>query len=183
MKTIISLIICLFVQNTILSQSRNDTIFYQNKQIKALKKTGNIWTFFEQRGKVLFEYDYSKDSMLQFNIDSKQLNYPDIMDTNSIEKYDIAPNLYFSNCYTKSIRVVYPQKEADAGIEGIVIITLKIDKFGNLNQKIVKKSLTPACDNECLKSLEVYKKCWIPAMKDNKFVDAEIDFNFTFRLN
>jgi hypothetical protein len=182
MKTVISLIICLLVQNTILSQSKNDTIFYQNNQIKALKKTGNIWMFFEQRGKVLFEYDYSKDSMLQFNIFLKQLNYPDIMDTNSIAKYDIAPNLCFSHCNTKLIRVIYPQKEAEAGIEGIVVFTLKIDKFGTVNQTILKKSLTPSCDNECLKSLEVYKKCWLPALKDNRFVDSEIDFNFTFKL-
>jgi hypothetical protein len=165
-----------------LSQSKNDTIFYQNKQIKALRKGGNVWTFFEQRGKVLFEYDYSKDSMHQYNIDSKQLNYPDIMDTSAIAKYDIAPNYYHSHCYTNSIRVVYPPKDAEAGIEGIVVITLKIDTFGNIIQTIVKKSLTQACDNECLKTLDVIKKCWLPAMKDNKFVDAEIDLNFSFKL-
>jgi hypothetical protein len=165
-----------------LSQSKNDTIFYQNKQIKALKKTGNIWTFFEQRGKVLFEYDYSKDSMLQYNIDSKQLNYPDIMDTSAIAKYDIAPNFYHSHCYSNTIRVIYPPKEAETDIEGIVVITLKIDQFGNLNKTSVIKSLTPACDDACLKSIEVVKQCWLPALKDNKFVDSEIDLNFSFKL-
>jgi hypothetical protein len=183
MKTKILIIISFFIQNTILSQSRNDTIFYQNKQIKAIRKVGYIWTYFEQRGKILFEYDYSKDSMLQYNIDSKRLNYPDIMDISAFERYNVAPNFYHSHCYSSnSIRVIYPPKEAEGGIEGMVIVSLNIDKYGNLIKKSIKKSLTQACDNECLKILEVYNKCWLPALKDNKFVDSEIDLNFSFKL-
>lgn len=183
MKTKILIIISLLIQNTILSQLRNDTIYYQNKQIKALRKVGNIWTFYEQRGKILFEYDYSKDSMLQYNINSKQFNYPDIMDISTFERYDVAPNFYHSHCYSSnSIRVIYPPKEAEAGIEGMVIVSLNIDKFGQLNKTSIKKSLTQACDNECLKTLDVIKKCWLPALKNNKFVDSEIDLNFNFKL-
>lgn len=180
MKTIFAILFISLYSFTAKASPR-DTIFYQNKLIKAIKND-NVWTFFNQRKSIVYIYDYNRDSMI-LNLSDTSIVYDlNFIDSASISNFDIAPNYFNSRCNFNSLNLEYPKDEVINEIQGTVILTLKIDRYGNVLNTRVKQSLTPNCDKECLKSIDTYKKCWFPAIKNNKFVDSEISLKFHFKL-
>jgi hypothetical protein len=181
MKTFLAtLFFCLYSFSA--KASSIDTIFYQNKLIKAIKKD-NVCTFFNQSKSIVYVYDYNRDSIILNLSDTSTIYDLNFIDSTSISNFDVAPNYFNSHCNFNCLHVKYPIDESINEIQGTVIVTLKIDRFGNVLDTKIKQSLTPNCDKACLKSLDALNKCWYPAIKNKKFVDSEISLKFHFKLD
>jgi len=74
---------------------------------------------------------------------------------------------------------IYPEFAKKAGIQGNVVITVTIDKKGNVENAKVFRSI-PMLDDAALKAA---KKCkFKPARQMDKFVKVKMSIPFTFKL-
>jgi len=84
-------------------------------------------------------------------------------------EYDIAPvPVGGYEAITKHLK--YPELARKAGIQGRVLVAVKLDKEGDVIDTNIKESLGPnGCDEAAMNAIKSVK--WKPAMKDNKPVD------------
>lgn len=84
-------------------------------------------------------------------------------------EYDVAPKPVGGyGAITKHLK--YPELARKAGIQGRVLVAVKLDKEGDVIDTNIKESLGPnGCDEAAMNAIKSVK--WKPAMKDNKPVD------------
>lgn len=77
-------------------------------------------------------------------------------------------------------KIIYPEDAKKYGLEGSVVLNLKIDETGNVLNYQVKKSLGLGCDEEAIRILKETK--FIPARNNDKFIPSELELEIKFRL-
>lgn len=77
-------------------------------------------------------------------------------------------------------KVVYPESEKKAGREGKVLIALYVDEKGNIEKKVVEKSVNAALDKAALAALEGIK--FTPGKADGKNVKTKVMLPILFKL-
>lgn len=103
--------------------------------------------------------------------------------TQADENEEMIPVSYEGNIMGELGKIlVYPQKAKDTGIEGQVLIQVKVDETGKaIEHNMIKSSGNEELDNEALRAIKELSK-WIPAKKSGKPVSgfAHIPVKFEF---
>jgi protein TonB len=73
----------------------------------------------------------------------------------------------------------YPQLAQKAGVEGTVVVTVTIDKSGNVMVAKILKSI-PILDEAALEAAKEYK--FIPAKQRDKYVKVRMNIPFVFKF-
>lgn len=76
--------------------------------------------------------------------------------------------------------LVYPDIARKAGIQGKVVIAVLIDKYGNIMEIKVEKSLPGGCDEAAIEAVKAVK--WKPAMQRDEPVEVAIRIPVRFKL-
>jgi TonB family protein len=78
--------------------------------------------------------------------------------------------------------LIYPEAARKAGVEGEVMITLKINEKGKIVESAVKKSFgNKECEEAALKA--IHAVTWKPAFKDDKPLAVSVTVPVLFRLS
>ncbi|HJD91917.1 energy transducer TonB [Bacteroides coprosuis] len=78
--------------------------------------------------------------------------------------------------------IKYPVKEQRLKREGKVVIALRINKKGEMDNFYIQKSENKTFDEEALRVVKLIPNNWCPAMKDNKPVNTLYYLPINFRL-
>lgn len=77
--------------------------------------------------------------------------------------------------------VVYPVSAKESGIEGKVFVRVIIDETENVTETSILKSVSDDCDKAAMDAIR--KTQFIPGIKDNKPVKAEVTIPVMFKLS
>jgi TonB family protein len=77
--------------------------------------------------------------------------------------------------------VVYPVSAKEAGIEGKVLVKTIIDEKGNVVETEILESVNADCDKAAMDAIKKTK--FIPGIKDDKPVKAEVTIPVMFKLS
>jgi TonB family protein len=81
-----------------------------------------------------------------------------------------------------STKLIYPKAAIENGIEGKVVVQFIVDRNGNVTDAILLKKLSPECDRECLRIVNMMPR-WIPGMQDGKTVAVKYNLPISFKLS
>jgi len=101
-------------------------------------------------------------------------------------RYDITENSPQSNEMYIEPRVIeyapiaYPQQARELGMEGVVVVKINLDIFGNVKAVHVLKSVHPDLDQAVSETVGKWK--FSPAIKKRKPVNISIIRSFSFHL-
>lgn len=182
---ILLIFLFLFISTTILCQSKDSIVYYNNMQKKVVISNKTIYSYYNKEGKLILKYDYANDRVLIDSIDKSLVFYTLEMDSIALKsKYDIPPTVILAECYQLPyIRVHYPAKAIEDNLQGDVIIKVHIDRFGSVTKYSTIKSVADYVDIGCIKQLKILSKCWVPAIKNGKTVESDVEFSFHFKLD
>ncbi|HTH55075.1 MAG TPA: energy transducer TonB [Cyclobacteriaceae bacterium] len=145
----------------------------------------SVWQYFDlarkpeliinyASGKVMF---LSKDTSDYFILKNSQwvaskLDVHPVPITGSVNFYNDVKN-----------KIIYPQKDFEAGLEGKVIVLFEVDTLGNSINYSMGKSIGGACDSAVVRCLRSIDQKWIPAVSKGKKYHAQFAVDVEFRLN
>ncbi|MBK0402915.1 TonB family protein [Adhaeribacter sp. BT258] len=147
------------------------TYFDGNKKIessgkfKGGKRIGH-WKFFNSKGELTKEYDYTADKLIYFKPEEGSNAIYSVQTENGFEnkKLDQQP-LFFPNKDGNDIEgyVKYPQEAMRQGISGTVVLSYLITESGKLTDILVLKPLGGGCSEEAVRAIYPMKQLiWIP---------------------
>lgn len=163
-----------------------------NGDIKLYDKEGNIEFYFVLKDnsvsgfKVPSLSEESIDTILYFDGKKSKCNilkefsfltYKSIIHKASYQNSESDYNMM--KIISKNIR--YPEYEVENGIQGEVVIGFVVNKFGDIIDPIILKSLTPACNNEVIRVLGLMHD-WIPGTANGMPVNMSFTLPLEFRL-
>lgn len=79
-------------------------------------------------------------------------------------------------------KLVYPQAALDRHVEGLVVVTLRIDTLGHATDYRLTKRVSLECDEAALKVARNLPQAWVPARMGSHAVAAEYELPFNFRM-
>jgi protein TonB len=142
------------------------------------KKSG-IWNCYLYNGTLDLSYDFTKDSLLYYRVDSKTANmmFTIVTDSgNKKVKLDRIP-LYLDgtamiyNIIGQNLR--YPVKAMINHISGRVNVTFTIDHVGKVSNYRITSGFDEECEEEALRVTKLIQGLWLPALYENKPVSVE----------
>ena len=79
--------------------------------------------------------------------------------------------------------LMYPQKEKEAGIQGMVLVSFIVEKDGSMSKLTVVRGVPngEGCDNEALRLFKTMPK-WTPGKKDGQLARVQYNFPIKFTL-
>ncbi|MBT3302790.1 MAG: energy transducer TonB [Bacteroidetes bacterium] len=77
--------------------------------------------------------------------------------------------------------LVYPDKERDNGIQGLVVVNFIVEKDGSLSNLKVLKGVTPAMNDEAVRVIKAMPK-WTPGLQRGKPMRVSINLPLRFTL-
>jgi protein TonB len=79
-------------------------------------------------------------------------------------------------------KLVYPKEALDRQIEGIVVITFRIDTLGHVQSYRFTKRLNAECDEAAMQVVQTIPQAWVPARLGSHAIAVEYDLPFNFRI-
>jgi len=165
-------------------------IQYLNQKIMSIGKYDKgkqigIWNYFYYSGGLHYSFDFETNALSEYNWNpdvSKALKVK--VDNEWIESEVDSPPLSLDTdiIHNVAVNVVYPAYARENGIQGTVLLSVQIDKEGNVNEYKISKSVDPLLDEESVKVIKRIKR-WYPAILNGKKVDCEYSIPITFKLN
>lgn len=150
-------------------------------QFENNKKTG-LWNFYE-KGTLVFSYNYSTQ-LTELNRPLKT-NYEVLLNNLFSRTNLISPPTYLGGKPGLELainRVIsYPAQAKRIGVEGLVIVSVVIDKNGTANE-IKIESGPEEFHKELLSAFKKIDQYWIPGSTDNSNFTCKIYYTFEFRL-
>ena len=101
------------------------------------------------------------------------------------QKLDIEPIPLDEENYKQRVfgELVYPLQARENGVQGIVLITVILDKFGDLVSSKIKRGIGKGCDEEALKAVKRgFELGFEPAFINGNAVKVKYDIPINFRL-
>ncbi len=156
-------------------------LFYKNTLVEEGKYRNGIrsgiWTFFNLGGNFEFQYDFDKDSLLKLaGEDYYQLR----SEMPCLYKgTPLIPYVYLSKL------VGYPPEAYEKGIEGRVVLTLRISEKGEILDRYISKGLNIILDSAVLDAATRLpeKWEWIPAKKNGEKVESLYNITIIFDID
>lgn len=150
-------------------------LYYKNVLIekgsyRSGKRCGK-WTFYNLSGNFEFQYDFDSDLLLR----SAASDYYKLRNER--------PSLYLGSPLVPYVHISsmvgYPLKAIENGINGKVVLTLRISENGKILDRYISHSLNELMDSAVLNAAINFPKTWewIPAKKMG--VNVESDYNIT----
>jgi len=161
--------------------------YYKNNRVDAKGQYVNgekngVWLWHFENGQVSSKETYEmgvRKSVEMWDSLGTPIKNPEKVDgLPKLKKNDKDMNA-FRQHIVKNLR--YPDKAAESGITGTVMVQFCVDKEGNLIDAKVIKRANPFLDEEALRLVKMCKK-WLPAIQHNRPVDVSFVFPVIFRL-
>ena len=76
----------------------------------------------------------------------------------------------------------YPEKDKEAGLEGMVVYSFVVEKDGSVSAIKALKSLSPETDKEALRVIKMTDKKWEPGLQDGEPVRVEFTLPIRFAM-
>ena len=163
-----------------------------NGDIKLYDNEGNIEFYFVSKDNSISGYklqslsEESIDTILYFDGKKSKCNilkefsfftYKSVINKAIYQNNESDYNL--KKIISKNIR--YPEYEMENGIQGEVVIGFVVNRFGDIINPKILRSLTPACDNEVLRVLGLMHE-WIPGTANGMPVNMDFRLPLKFKL-
>ncbi len=136
-----------------------------------------IWTFYNLGGDFEFQYDFDKDSLLKFSGSEhyKRRNEQPTLFLGS----PLIPYVFISSM------VGYPEEAFIKGIQGKVVLTLRISCEGKILDRYISQSLNEIMDSAVLKAAWKFPESWqwLPAKRMGKNVESYYNITVFFDLD
>lgn len=136
-----------------------------------------IWTFYNLGGDFEFEYDFDRDSLLRFTRSEyyKLRNDHPTLFLGS----PLIPYVYISSM------VGYPDEAFVKGIQGKVVLTLRISDEGKILDRYISQSLNGIMDSAVLKAAWSFPDTWewLPAKRMGENVESYYNITVFFDID
>jgi protein TonB len=80
-------------------------------------------------------------------------------------------------------KLVYPQSALDRHVEGLVVVTLRIDSLGRTSDFRLTKRVSMECDEAAMKVARNIPQAWVPARIGSHAVASEYELPFNFKMS
>ncbi|NPA36331.1 MAG: energy transducer TonB [Chlorobi bacterium] len=158
----------------------NYKLFYKSNIIENgfydhNKKTGK-WQFFYLQGVFEYEYDFTNSKLLRVSEGNKRYN----------KELKITPSLFVGSPLKPYLFIVsnihYPKEAKEKRIGGKVILALKINRKGELEDMYLYQRLNPLLDDEVMRVARLFPSDWrwFPATRNGVPVNDEYRITIEF---
>lgn len=80
-------------------------------------------------------------------------------------------------------KLVYPQSALDRHVEGLVVVTMRIDSLGRASDFRLTKRVSLECDDAAMKVARNIPQAWVPARIGSHAVASEYELPFNFKMS
>jgi protein TonB len=80
-------------------------------------------------------------------------------------------------------KLVYPQSALDRHVEGLVVVTMRIDSLGRASDFRLTKRVSMECDEAAMKVARNIPQAWVPARIGSHAVASEYELPFNFKMS
>ena len=130
-------------------------------------KVSGIWTYYNNDESVFLKFNFDNDSTIfcsQTNL-SRSIAY--FGDNNEVTSIIM-------------LNMMYPDEAILNGEKGTVLVNIFINKFGDISDYKISKSISPLLDNEAIRVTKLIPEKWLPAIWNGKPIDSKITVPITF---
>ncbi len=79
-------------------------------------------------------------------------------------------------------KLVYPQASLEQHVEGLVVVTFRIDTLGHAQNYRLTKRVNTECDEAALLVARTIPQAWVPARLGSHAIAVEYELPFNFRI-
>lgn len=174
---------------------KKDSVWYRynskgaivSKKLYADNKRAGTWEFYNQQKEIAWQYDVSKDSII--NNQEKSFEYAYAYQSANGEwikdKADSDPvwlrsNYEWQSFLNRTLR--YPQDAIDNNAMGSPSVEITLDENGNVIDYSIGLNVYPALNDEAMRVVKLFEPEFLPAVKDGKKVKSKVRIPIVFRI-
>lgn len=160
----------------------NKTVFIEGNY-RNNNRTG-VWKFYNNSGELIRQFDFDRDSLISYKWNATDSTIMRVKTTDGWKLKEVSSPpfpLYGNLNFIISHNLNYPAEARKNKIEGRVVISMLIDKTGDVHgYRVVTKS-TEALNEEALRVVSLIA-VWYPAICDGKKTECEYLVPVDFKL-
>lgn len=148
-------------------------------------KPSGIWIIYDDRCRVRYRFDYSKNDVVEYNWYETSNEFPIFNDTVWMVSDIDSPPLIIGKENPEQLisgYLRYPLGAHEQGISGRVLISFIVDKDGTACDFKVIKGVYRDLDAEALRVAKILDENWFPAKKDGHTITIEYFIAINFVL-
>ena len=143
-----------------------------------------IWKFYSNSGELIRQFDFSKDSLIEYNWNKNDSNKLRVKTSGGWIKKEVSSPpfpLYGDLNFIINHNLKYPKEAIKTSEQGKVVISVLIDKTGAVHGYRVDTKLSVLLNEEALRVIKLIP-AWYPAICDGEKIECEYLIPVEFQL-
>jgi len=161
----------------------SDKKVYISGEYKKNTRTG-VWTFSRVGGELSRRFIFEKDSVVEYNWDKNDSTVLRVKTVDGWKRKRVSSPpfpMYGDLSFIISRSLSYPEKAKKEGVQGTVVVGVRIDRTGVRVASGVRTSVNNALDKEALRVVNMID-VWYPAICDGRKTECEYLIPVRFEL-
>lgn len=143
-----------------------------------------VWTFCRNSGELSRRFDFDKDSLVEYKWNANDSTTMRIKTMDGWRRKVVSSPpfpLYGDLSFIIGHNLIYPAKAKLDGVQGTVVVAVRIDRTGVILAARVRTAVETLLDKEALRVVNLIG-VWYPAVCDGKKVECEYLIPIRFEL-